>query len=217
MKKAICIAVIGAGMMLMPCMGIAQAAADKPVTAPATTTTTPAIPADQQPTKEQLTKHFELGSTDAQKSYDTMKTLAGIWLGSWKSNPAQPGTEDKPEQVSMRVTSSGNALMHEMKPAGAREEPSHSGTITMFYLEDDRLTLTHYCDLGNRPRMVGKVSPDGKKVEFDFLDVGGGTQHGYMNHAVFNIIDANHHTEDWSYVQPGGQSNLAHFDLQRTK
>jgi hypothetical protein len=78
--------------------------------------------------------------------------------------------------------------------------------ITMFYVDEDRLLLTHYCDAGNRPRMVGKITPDGTTVEFDFLDVTGSTQAGHMHQAVFTIIDANHHIEDWTYMLPGGQA-----------
>jgi hypothetical protein len=77
------------------------------------------------------------------------------------------------------------------------------------------LILTHYCDAGNRPRMAGKMSPDGKTVEFDFLDVAGSTQYGHMHHAVFTVIDANHHTEDWTYMEPGDKPVHAHLDLQR--
>ncbi len=47
------------------------------------------------------------------------------------------------------------------------------------------------------------MSPNGKTVEFDFLDVAGGTKWGYMHHTVFTLIDANHHTEDWTYMMPG--------------
>jgi len=36
-------------------------------------------------------------------------------------------------------------------------------------------------------------------VEFDFLDVSGGNANGHMNQDVFKIIDANHHTEGWTY------------------
>src|SRR5438105_6038643 len=73
----------------------------------------------------------------------------------------------------------------------------------MLYLDGDRLLLTHYCDAGNRPRMAARVSPDGKTVEFDFVDVAGSTQYGHMHHAPFTIIDANHHIEDWTYIMPG--------------
>ncbi len=81
----------------------------------------------------------------------------------------------------------------------------------------DRLLLTHYCDAGNRPRMVARTSPDGKTVEFDFLDLAGGNQHGHMYHAVFTIIDANHHTEDWTYMMPGDKPMHAHMDLKRAQ
>jgi hypothetical protein len=146
---------------------------------------------------------------DAQKSFDQMKTLAGSWEGQITAT----GTplDGKPTQVTLRVTSMGNALMHEMRGAGRPDDP-----ITMFYVDGDRLLLTHYCDAGNRPRMTGKMSPDGKTVEFEFLDVAGSTQYGHMHHAVFTVLDTNHHIEDWTYMQ-GDKPVHAHFDLQRTK
>ena len=141
--------------------------------------------------------------SDAQKAFEKLKTLAGSWEGSIMGMPVQ---------ITIRVTSSGNAILHEGTSSGMKDNP-----ITMLYVESDRLLLTHYCDAGNRPRMTGKVSADGKTVEFDFLDVAGGTQYGHMHHAVFTVIDANHHTEDWTYMTPGDKPVRAHLDLQRTK
>ena len=149
--------------------------------------------------------------SDAQKSFDQLKSLAGSWEGHVTSFPPQAEMEGKLMQVSLRVTSMGNALMHEMTGAGRPDDP-----ITMLYLDGDRLLLTHYCDAGNRPRMTGKTSPDGKTVEFEFLDVAGRLQYGHMHHAVFTAIDANHHTEEWTFMQ-GDKPVRAHMDLQRTK
>ena len=122
-----------------------------------------------------------------------------------------------PTQLTIRVTSSGNAILHEATGAGRPDNP-----ITMFYVDQEggreaRLLLTHYCDSGNRPRMVGKVSQDGKAVEFDFLDVAGSTQRGMMNHAVFTMIDANHHSEAWAYTLPGKKPITGQSVLTRTR
>ena len=155
--------------------------------------------------------------SDAQKSFDTIKTLAGIWSAKLTLDPPVPEMDDKlPSQISMRVTSRGNALVHEMYALGVPDDPTrYDHPLTMLYLDGDRLTLVHYCDAGNRPRMVARPSPDGKTVEFDFVDISGGTQRGHMHHAVFTIIDANHHTEDWTYMMPGDKPMHAHFDLHR--
>jgi hypothetical protein len=156
--------------------------------------------------------------SDAQKSFAKLKTLAGSWEGPVTTIPLQAEMEGTPTQVTLRVTSRGNALVHEMKEAGKADDPSrYDHPVTMLYLDGDRLLLTHYCDAGNRPRMTAKVSPDAKTVEFDFLDVAGGVEYGHMHHALFTIIDANHHTEDWTYMEPGDKPVRAHLDLQRTK
>ena len=152
-----------------------------------------------------------LAQSDAQKSFDKMKTLAGSWEGRITTTPPEPDIEGKLAQVSLRVTSMGNALMHEATGAGRPDDP-----ITMFYLDGDRLLATHYCDAGNRPRMTGTLAPDGKTVEFAFLDVAGSTQYGHMDHGAFTVIDANRHTEDWTFVN-GDKAVHAHFDLHRTK
>ncbi len=165
----------------------------------------------------QTMQKTDLQKSDAQKSFDQLKTLAGSWQASVTTDPPQHemgnGTVGL---VSLRVTSRGNALVHEMQEMGKPDDPTrYDHPVTMLYLDGDRLLLTHYCDAGNRPRMVARTSPDGKMVEFDFLDVAGSTQYGHMHHAVFTIIDANHHTEDWTYMMPGDKPMHAHFELQR--
>jgi hypothetical protein len=125
-----------------------------------------------------------------------------------------------PVRVLLHVTSGGAALMHETVPEGRSDDPANGddGPVTMLYVDGDRLVLTHYCDSGkNRPRMVGKLSLDGKTVEFDFLDVSGGTAFGSMHHAVFTFIEADHHTEGWTYISPDNKPAQAHIDLVRAK
>jgi len=156
--------------------------------------------------------------SDAQKSFDKLKTVAGSWEGPVKIEPPMPEMGDgKPVHVSFRITSRGNAMVHEMQEAGSKEDPTrYDHPVTLFYLDKDQLYLTHYCDAGNRPRMAARTSADGKTVEFDFVDVAGNLQYGHMQHAVFTVIDANHHTEDWTFLMPGDKPMHAHMDLTRT-
>lgn len=153
-----------------------------------------------------------------QKSFDTLKTLAGRWQGRVKVEPPQPEMDETAIEVSLRVTSRGNALVHEMQEAGKPLDPArYDHPVTMLYLDGERLTLVHYCDAGNRPRMVARPSADGKTVEFDFADLSGGNESGHMDHAVFTVIAANHHIEDWTYMMPGDKPVHAHMDLERVK
>ena len=142
--------------------------------------------------------------SDAQQSFDKLKTLAGSWDGTF---------QDSPVHVTLRVTSMGNALVHEMK-GGGPDDP-----ITMFYLENERLLLTHYCDAGNRPRMVATASPDGKTITFNFIDAANlqSSQIGHMQRAVFNFIDADHHTELWEFAMADGKPMGGTLDLKRAK
>src|ERR1700745_1165985 len=100
----------------------------------------------------------------AQKSDDALKALAGNWEGPVTILPKGSGMgENTTMQVSLRVTSRGNALVHEMKEAGKPGDPAvYDQPVTMLYLDGDRLLLAHYCDAGNRPRMIARSSPDGK-------------------------------------------------------
>ncbi len=157
--------------------------------------------------------------SEPQKSFTTMKSLAGEWEGPVTTDmteamKAKMGAGMKPLHVSMRVTSRGNALVHEMQEAGTPLDPAkYDHPVTMFYVDGDQLTLVHYCDAGNRPRMIGKMSPDGKTVEFTFKDISGNPEY-HMDHSVFTFIDANHHTEDWTFMTKD-QPIYAHFDLHR--
>jgi hypothetical protein len=153
-----------------------------------------------------------LAQSDAQKSFDQLKALAGSWEGRITTVPPQAEVEGKYALVSLRVTSMGNALMHEVRIEGRMDDP-----ITMLYLDGQRLLLTHYCDAGNRPRMVARTSQDGQTVTFDFLDVVGSTQYGNMHDAAFTPIDANHHTEVWTWMAPDGKPVHVRFELQRKK
>jgi hypothetical protein len=143
--------------------------------------------------------------SDAKKAFEKLKTLTGSWQGT---------VRDTPINFTIRAASSGTAILHEGDTSGGGP-PNHE--ITMFYLEGDRLLATHYCDAGNRSRWEGKMSPDGKAIEFGFLDVAGPTRGGYLKDMVITIIDADHHIVAFTFVMPDGKAIQLRGEFQRTK
>jgi hypothetical protein len=139
-----------------------------------------------------------------QKSFDTMKSLAGEWAGKDQTGAAV--------DVIYHMTGGGSALMSEIRSS----KPGHSeDMVSMIHMDGDRLLLTHYCSAGNQPRMQATISPDGKSVTFDFVDATNlaGTP-GHMQRVVFTFTDANHHTEEWHFAAPGKEM-VEKFDLEK--
>jgi hypothetical protein len=139
--------------------------------------------------------------TDAQKSFDKLKTLDGAWEGKASDGMAV--------QVIFRETSGGSAVLSEIT--------GHEDMITMFHLDGSRLLMTHYCGTGNQPRMVGEMSPDGKTLNFTFLDATNllPSQPGHMEYLAVTIIDPSHHSEAWEFAGSDGQKHRETFDLKR--
>ena len=87
----------------------------------------------------------------------------------------------------------------------------------MFYVEDNRLLATHFCDGNNRARLEGKLSPNGNSIEFTLLDVTGSTKGGLVKHMSFTTIDANKHLIEITFMMPNGKPVELRGEFQRTQ
>jgi hypothetical protein len=91
--------------------------------------------------------------------------------------------------------------------------------MTMYYLDGNRLMLTHYCIAKNQPRLVAtSLTDEGKTITFTFLD---GTNlptrdRGHMDKAVFRFVDDNHITSRWTWFQNGEEKWMEEIQLERT-
>ena len=140
--------------------------------------------------------------SDAQKSFNQLKSLTGSWEGK--------NSRGEPVQVSYRVTAGGSALMSEITAKG-------ENMISMIHFDGaNRLLLTHYCGAGNQPRMQASASLDGKTIIFNFLDATNldSPQSGHMDHVAIVVLDPNHHTEEWTFTDHGKEMKEV-FDLTR--
>jgi hypothetical protein len=149
-----------------------------------------------------LSASLVVAESDAHKSFDLLKGLEGNWAGK--------NQEGQPIQVTFRQTAGGSALMSEILGRGPEN------MITMFHMDGDRLLMTHYCGAGNQPRMK-VISSDAKSVSFEFLDgtnIGPGD--GHMQHVTFTQPDADHHVEEWVFLDHGEEMKEV-FTLARVK
>jgi hypothetical protein len=150
-----------------------------------------------------LTATAALAQSDAQKSFDQLKSLSGSWEGKAGNGQAIG--------VTFRETSGGTAVMSETLGHGPEN------MISMFNMDGpNRLLVTHYCGAGNQPRMQASTSPDGKTITFTYVDATNlaTPDAGHMTQLVIGIPDANHHTEDWTFSDHGKEMK-EFFDLHR--
>jgi hypothetical protein len=141
--------------------------------------------------------------TGAQKAFTTLKTMPGRWEGT--------ASNGQPVQVTFKVVSGGTAVMSEIQGYGPEN------MISMFNMDGaSKLLMTHYCGVGNQPRMQASVSPDGKIFTFNFVDATNlySPASGHMQKMVLTLLDDNHHTEDWTFVDHDKEMKEV-FDLRR--
>jgi len=145
-----------------------------------------------------------LAESDGKKTFDTLKALQGTWEGK--------NAQGQPLMVTFRETSGGSALLSEIHGMGPEN------MVSMIHMDGDRLLMTHYCGAGNQPRMKATLAPDGKSVAFDFMDATNlaSPEAGHMRHVVFSMPDADHHTEEWTFLDHGKEMKEL-FTLQRSK
>jgi hypothetical protein len=144
-----------------------------------------------------------LSQTEPQKAFAAIKNMHGMW--------EHKASDGHTTQVSFKVVSGGSAVMSEILGEGPED------MITMFHLDGpDKLLMTHYCGAGNQPRMQASVSPDGKTIRFDFLDATNlsAPDTGHMQKMVLTLVDENHHTEEWTFLDHGKEIKES-FDLRR--
>ncbi|MEA3188736.1 MAG: hypothetical protein QOD99_2566 [Chthoniobacter sp.] len=95
------------------------------------------------------------GGIDTRTAFARMKSLSGDWTG--------PKMMGHPMNMNVRVIAGGSAVLATFC-AGTPME-----MITVYYVSNDKLVQTHYCMLGNQPRMklnAKKSSAD--TLVFDF-------------------------------------------------
>ena len=128
-------------------------------------------------------------SSDAAAAFARLKTLAGEW---------EANTDKGKSHLSYQIISGGNAVVE--RESGEKMPEM----LTVFYLDGDRLLLTHYCMAGNQPRMEAKgFNPQTGELRFQFLDATNLTNRnaGHMHSVTLHFVDNNHVSADWQFFE----------------
>jgi hypothetical protein len=135
---------------------------------------------------------------------EKLKSLAGDWDGK--------APDGKAVHASYKLVSGGSAVAETLAVAG---EPD---MLTVYHVNGGELMMTHYCSLGNQPRMKAEAAAgDVKAVSFHFVDGTNmaGPAAPHMQDLKITFDDANHITQEWA--MKGGPIDKVVFHLERKK
>jgi hypothetical protein len=145
-------------------------------------------------------------TTPGTQQFEAMKKLVGDWV--------EIGKDGKPTDKlvsSIRLTAGGSVLQETLFPGGDHE------MVTMYHLDGSNLILTHYCMLGNQPRLRAEPGDSVKKVLFKFVgstNLKSDDEH-HMNQVTFTLVDNDHFQAEWLSCKDGKECHKANFDLVR--
>jgi len=135
-------------------------------------------------------------------SMEKMKSLVGHWEGKDK--------EGKPIQLTYHLVSGGSTLVERMDHGEHKD-----GMITVYHLDGNDVMLTHYCSMGNQPRMRA-VGSDAGSISFSFVD---GTnmksEDPHMHKLTISWKDVDHIVQEWTMQSEGKDSPPIIFELER--
>ena len=128
-------------------------------------------------------------------AYARLKTLAGEWEADTGMGKAH---------LSYDLIAGGTSLVE-------RETGEKTPAMeTVYYLDGDRLLLTHYCMAGNQPRMQARAfNPETGEVAFEFLDATNlKPGSGHMHNVKIRLVDNDHFNAEWEFYE-NGQRKMA--------
>lgn len=144
--------------------------------------------------------------SENQARFEALKGLAGEWV--------EAGKDGKPTDKLVsrfRVTAAGTAVEETIMPGTDHE------MVTMYHLDGSDLVLTHYCMLGNQPRMKAGVGKDAKTIDFKLTSCGNlkSENDNHMSQATFHLIGKDRFQAEWVACKDGSACHTVKLDLVR--
>lgn len=116
------------------------------------------------------------------------KALEGQWDWVKDDGERAPGLE-------ISMTADGSAVREIMFPG------SESQMTNMYHADGGTLLMTHYCAMGNQPRMRAQVPQEGQPYVFKIDSVTNlaSSKQEYMGSMTMTLVDANTIKQEWRH------------------
>ncbi len=139
--------------------------------------------------------------------FDKLKSLVGTWKGTAMKNGKSMDVKN-----SFQLTSGGSAIIEKVGEGADNE------MISVYCAENGKVTMTHYCSVGNHPKMTLKKSSD-KEMDFEMKGTDGISSAKDMHMHGMDITwkDPDHITESWYLYSDGKKQGSCPFELTRVK
>ena len=140
--------------------------------------------------------------------FEHVKQLVGTWEGT-----SSMGKAGEKTRVEYRLTSGGSALVETLSPGNEEE------MVSMYYDQNGKLAMTHYCTLRNRPHMTLARS-DAQSLELVFAKKGNDinpAKEMHMHAVSFSFTDNDHIVQRWTMFDKGKKTEEVAFKLTRVR
>lgn len=142
-------------------------------------------------------------ASDAKKAelLGAIKSLEGEWVQQ---------TPEGPSTITFKVSSAGSTVREIMFPGTDHE------MTNMYHMDGDELILTHYCAVGNQPRLRA-THFSGDSIHFTCESVSNlaTNESMYMGEMILTIVNPNTIKETWTHFDKGARAGVAAFELTR--
>jgi ribosome-associated toxin RatA of RatAB toxin-antitoxin module len=140
---------------------------------------------------------------------EPFKALEGEWVGKM-IHEGKPGPE---AHVTYKVTSAGSAVVETLDPGGDHE------MVTIIHPDGNDLVLTHYCAIGNQPRMKAPGKIEDNKIAFKFVSATNmkSDKDMHMHDVTFTFVDKDTLKTEWTHYMDGKAAGNVVFEFKRKK
>ena len=138
--------------------------------------------------------------------FELVKELVGTWQGSKQALDGQETIT-----VEYALTSRGTAVIERMFPGTPKE------MVSVYAQDGHEMVMTHYCALGNQPRMKTSSPVTGNSITLSYIDGTGmrSLHDKHMHELTLTLIDDRHINHEWTVFENGRKQVTHTFAFAR--